>query len=118
VDIADLSRALATFDALAARQFVADAGREGIEWSRVAAPSIEDPREEMAIAASVVELLAERAGERAPDWTRTVPPAPQPIFLVRAAASMPRTRRMCEEESPEPLRRRRIFALPDFLTIA
>jgi len=117
VDIADLSRALATFDALAARQFVADAGREGIEWSRVAAPSIEDPRE-MAIAASVVELLAERAGERAPDWTRTVPPAPQPIFLVRAAASMPRTRRMCEEESPEPLRRRRIFALPDFLTIA
>lgn len=72
----------------------------------------------MAIAASVVELFAERAGERAPDWPRTVPPAPQPIYLVRAAASMPRTRRMCEEEGPEPLRRRRIFALPDFLTIA
>ncbi|HXV64786.1 MAG TPA: hypothetical protein VEK15_29070 [Vicinamibacteria bacterium] len=117
MDIVDLVRALTNFDALAARQWVADAGRAGVEWSRVDAPSIEDPRE-MAIAASVVELLAERAGERAPDWTRIVPPAPQPIFLVRAAASMPRTRRMCEEQGPEPLRRRRIFALPDFLTVA
>jgi hypothetical protein len=117
VDIAELIRALTSFDAMSARQWVADARRERIEWFRVAAPPIDDPRE-MAIAASVVELLAERAGERAPDWTRTVPPAPEPIFLVRAAASMPRTRRMCEEEGPEPLRRRRVFAPPDFLTIA
>lgn len=117
MDIAELIRALATFDTLSARQWVADAGREGIEWSRVAAPPIDDPLE-MAIAASMVELLAERAGQRPPDWTRTVPPAPQPTFLVRAAASMPRTRRMCEEEGPEPLRRRGIFAPPDFLTVA
>jgi hypothetical protein len=117
VNVADLARALADFDGLTARQWVADAIREGIEWSRLEAPSIED-HQEMAIAASVVELLAERAGERPPDWTRSVPAAPQPIFLVRAAESMPRTRRMCEEEGPEPLRRRRIFAPPDFLTVA
>jgi hypothetical protein len=117
VDIADLIRALIAYDALAARQWVADARREGIEWSRIPAPKFQSALE-MAIAASVVELLAERAGEAAPDWTRAVPAAPQAVFLVQAAASMPRTRRLCEEEGPEALRRRRILAPPDFLTIA
>lgn len=117
MDIADLVRALMTHDALAARQWVADARREGVEWSGVPAPRMGDPLE-MAIAAAVVELLADRAGQGAPEWTRTVPPAPEPFFLVRAAASMPRTRRLCEEEGPEPLRRRRILAPPEFLTFA
>jgi hypothetical protein len=40
------------------------------------------------------------------------------VFLVRAAESMPRLRRLCEEQSPEPLRRRRLLAPPDFLTAA
>ena len=54
MEIAELIRALANFDTLSARQWVADAGRERIEWSRVAAPPIDDPLE-MAIAASMVE---------------------------------------------------------------
>jgi len=117
VELAELVRVLIACDALAARQWVADARREGIEWSRVPEPRMDDPLQ-MAIAAAMVELMAQRAGQPAPDWTRTVPPAPQPVFLVRAAASMPRTRRLCEEKGPEPLRRRRILAPPEFLTTA
>jgi len=37
---------------------------------------------------------------------------------VRAALTMPRLRRLCEVEGPEPLRRRAVMAPPDFLTIA
>ena len=117
MDLTELVRALIACDALAARQWVADALRQGIEWSRVPEPRMRDPME-MAVAAAVVELLAQRAGQPAPDWTGTVPPAPEPVFLVRAAATMPRTRRLCEEEGPEPLRRRKILAPPEFLTIA
>ncbi len=42
----------------------------------------------------------------------------EPIFLVRAAASLPRFRRRVEHESPEPLRSRRLFAPADFLMVA
>lgn len=117
MEIGDLVQALLSHDALAARQWVADAQREGVEWSRVPAPRTSDPLE-MVVAAGVVELLAERAGQPPPDWTHAVAAASEPVFLVRAAASMPRTRRLCEEEGPEPLRRRRLLAPPDFLTIA
>lgn len=117
MEIADLVRALLAYDGLAARQWVADALQEGIEWSRVPAPRMSEPLE-IVIAAAVVELLAERAGQSPPEWTHAVPAAPEPVFLIRAAASMPRTRRLCEEEGPEPLRRRRLLAPPDFLTIA
>ena len=37
---------------------------------------------------------------------------------VRAADSLPRLRRLCEEEGPEPLRRRGLLVPLDFLTAA
>lgn len=117
MEIGDLVRSLLEHDALAARQWVADAKREGFSWSKVPRPPSAGPVE-AAVAAAVVELLAARAGEAPPAWTGDVGAVPQPVFLVRAARSMPRLRRLCEEEGPEPLRRRRILAPPDFLTAA
>jgi hypothetical protein len=72
----------------------------------------------MAVAAGIVETLATRAGQATAPWTSEVPAAAKTVFLVRAAQTMPRLRRMCEEEGPEPLRRRRLMAPPDFLTAA
>ena len=72
----------------------------------------------LAVAASVVEMMAGRHGKRPPKWTEAVPAAPRPMYLVRAAESLPRLRRLCEEEGPEPLRRRGLLAPPDFLTSA
>ena len=72
----------------------------------------------LAVAAALVELFAERAGQAAPDWTREVLPAPEPLFLLREAGTMKRLRKLCEEQSPLPLRRRRIYVPPDFLTFA
>jgi hypothetical protein len=115
VDLLDLVHALREGDALGARQWVADAARSGLAWEFLPRPAGLDSTD-MAIAAGVVELLAAREGRDAPPWTRAVPAAPEPFFLVRAAALLPRLRKSCEEEGPEPLRRRRLFAPPDFLT--
>lgn len=100
-----------------ARQWVADARRARLAWSRVQEPEGLSPVER-AVAAGIVELLASRAGEGAPGWTADVGPLASPLLLVRAAAELPRLRTSCEREGPEPLRRRNLLAPPEFLTIA
>ena len=112
-----LVRALLEFDTLGARQWLADAQRSDFVWLEVPAPEGLNSTE-LATAAGVAELLAARAGQPPPEWTASVPAAPQRLFLVRAAAIMPRLRSLCEREGPEPLRRRGLLALPDFLSIA
>jgi len=117
MNILDLVNALLSYDALTARQWVADAERSGFPWSRVPQPSGLDATAS-ALAAGLTELLASRAGQLPPAWTAKIPPAPQRMFLVRAAESMPRLRALCEAEGPEPLRRRGLLAPPEFLTLA
>lgn len=117
MELLDLVQALLQRDALAARQWVADAARAGFDWSRVSQPEGFDATQ-MAVAAGVTELMAARANVPPPAWTATVGAAPQTVFLVRAAETMPRLRRSCEAEGPEPLRRRNLLAPGEFLTEA
>ena len=117
MDLRDLVRALLEFETLTARQWLADAARSGFIWSDVPSPEGLDATER-AVAAGVAELLAARAGQAPPSWAAAIPPAPKTLFLVRSAATMPRLRAACEQEGPEPLRRRRLLAPPGFLTIA
>lgn len=117
MDILDLVKALLSYDALTARQWVADAQRSGFTWTEVPPPSGLDPTAS-AVAAGVTELLASRAGQAPPAWTARVPAAPKRLFLVRSAETMPRLRDLCEREGPEPLRRRGLLAPPEFLTFA
>jgi hypothetical protein len=44
--------------------------------------------------------------------------ASEPVFLPKAAARMKRLRALCEAQAPEPLRKRGLYAPPDFLTFA
>lgn len=113
----DLVDALMRYDQLAARQWVADAGRERLLWGSVPEPRGLDSIG-LAVAAGMAELLASRAGQTPPDWTAAVPSVTEPFLLVRAAARMPRLRHTCEIEGPEPLRKRRLLAPPEFLTAA
>jgi hypothetical protein len=117
VDLKDLVKALLQFEALTARQWLADAARSGFIWSNVPSPDGLDDTER-AVAAGVAELLAARAGQPPPPWAAAIPPAPKTLFLVRSAATMPRLRAACERDGPEPLRRRGLLAPPGFLTIA
>ncbi len=115
--LSDLLEAILSHDALAARQWVADAERGSFDWSAVDFPARGDATYR-ALAAAVVELFAERVGVVPPDWTAIVGAAPEPVYLVKAASTMRRLRELCESEAPEPLRRRLIYAPPDFLRVA
>ena len=117
MDLRDLVDALLARDPLRARQWVADATREAVVWADVPRP-IGGSALELAVAAGVVELFASRSHQTPPPWTAAIGRAPDPVYLVRAAETMPRLRRSCETEGPEPLRIRQIYAPPEFMTAA
>jgi hypothetical protein len=117
MDLRELVEALIARDALSARQWAADAARGALIWTNIPRP-VGWNALELAVAAGVVELFASRSRQAPPSWTATIGSAPDPVYLVRAAETMPRLRRSCETEGPEPLRVRRIYAPPDFLTAA
>jgi hypothetical protein len=117
VELSSLVMNILEGNMLAARQWVADAARTQVRWSMIPRPITLDETQ-MAVAASLVEMLAERSNQPAPAWTQGVPSARASVFLVKEAAELPRLRKLCEEQGPEQLRRRRIFAPPDFLTAA
>lgn len=117
MELRELVDALVARDALRARQWAADAAHMPVIWAEVPRP-IGWTAMEMAVAAGMVELLAARSHQVPPPWTATVGSAPDALYLVRAAETMPRLRRWCEAEGPEPLRRRGIYAPPEFLTAA
>ena len=87
------------------------------ELSLIARPDTHDLRV-LATAASLVELFALRVGQPAPAWTQTVGPLPEPFFLTSDALWMKRLRQLCLAESPEPLKKRRLYATPNFLEFA
>ncbi len=117
MELRDLVRSLLAFDTLAARQWVADSVREGLVWTTLPAPTDVDPAG-LAVAAGIAELLSERIGQVPPPWTQSVERLPVDVYLVKAALTMPRLRKLCEQEGPEPLRRRGILAPPEFLKVA
>jgi len=115
MELADLVVAITSGDALGARQWVLD--HRGANWTAAPRPALSSQRD-LAIAAGLAELFAERAGQQPPPWTAGVGPADETVYLVQAAATLPRLRRRLETESPEPLRRRRILAPENYLTAA
>ena len=117
MDLHDLVGALLARDTLKARQWTADAAREAVTWAAIPKP-IGWSAMELSLAAGMVELFASRSHQASPSWTATVGSAPHELYLVRAAETMPRLRRSCETEGPEPLRMRRIYAPPEFMTAA
>ncbi|HYM61244.1 MAG TPA: hypothetical protein VEZ11_10155 [Thermoanaerobaculia bacterium] len=109
-------RAILSGDLLAARQWVADAQRAHIRWERFERPTGLDDRE-MTVAAAIAELLAARAGASPPSWTNLIGANQEPLFLDPGLERMPRTLARAKTDAPEPLRRRNLFASPDFLDV-
>lgn len=109
--------AILSYDALSARQWIADHRRKRTDWALIPEPLLYDALQ-MAVAAGVVELLCERDGRNPPQWTASVGRVEREVFFVHSAATMPRLHRLCREEGPSPLRRRYLFAPPEFLKTA
>jgi len=117
MDLRELVRVLLAGDLLAARQHVADARRSHVQWERLEQPLGLSEREK-AVAAGIVELLASREGCTPPQWTKTIGAVRELLILDPGLDQMPRSFAHAKTAGPEPLRRRNLIALPDFLDVA
>lgn len=117
VTLETLAEAALRRDSLHLRSLAQDFMRDHPQLTSIPRPAIDNPQI-LGTAAALLELLAQRTGQTAPAWTREIDAVPEPMFLLEAATRMKRLRALCEAESPEPLRRRGLFAPPDFLTFA
>ena len=112
-----LAEAALQRDSLRLRSLVQDMIRSHMNWSSLARPQIKDPRL-LTIAAALAELLATRQNQTPPAWTKEVGALQEPFFLLRSAETMKRLRILCETQSPEPMRKRQLYAPPNFLEFA
>jgi hypothetical protein len=117
VRIEQLAKAAINQDALLLRSLTQDLLREHPTLRDFPRPSGVD-FQTLAAAASLIELLALRLQQEAPSWTNEIGPLPKPIHLLKAAATMKRLRALCEQQAPEPLRKRGFYAPPNFLESA
>ncbi|MBV8896888.1 MAG: hypothetical protein JO051_10290 [Acidobacteriaceae bacterium] len=117
MDLVELVRSLLAGDLLAARQQVADAKRQHTDWQRLQRPQDLDDRG-LVVAAGLVEMLAMRSGGTPPAWTHTIGPLRDALVLDPGLDEMPRSFAHAKNAGPEPLRRRNLIALPDFLDVA
>lgn len=112
-----LARAVLSCDSLTARSVLQDLLRAEPRVAAWPPPETSEPLV-VAGAAALADLCAYRQSQPAPAWAAEVAPAPEPVFPVKAAASMKRLAALCETQSPEPLRRRRFCTPPNFLEFA
>jgi hypothetical protein len=112
-----LAQAALERDHLKLRSLVQDLIHSKVDWNHVPRPSTQDARL-LAITASLVELLALRQDQIPPAWTKDIGALGEPFFMLESAASMKRLRVLCETQSPEPMRKRRLYAPPHFLEFA
>jgi hypothetical protein len=104
-------------DHLKLRSLVQDVTREKIDWNNIPRPSTDDARL-LVFSAALVELLAQRNHQVPPAWTKEIGPLKEPFFLLESATRMKRLRVLCETQSPEPMRKRLLYAPPHFLEFA
>ena len=117
VTLESLAGAALRCDNLSLRSLAQNFLRDHPRLDAVPRPTTTDPQV-LTIAAALVELFALRAGQPAPSWSLEIGAMSTPMYLVEAASRMKNLRKLCELESPEPLRKRGLYAPPEFLTFA
>lgn len=74
-----------------------------------------DNQRVLAVAAGLLELFALRSHQEPPSWTSEIGPIDKPFFIRSSAVTSKYLRDLCLKESPEPLRKRNIYATSNFL---
>ena len=115
--IEQLAKAALMRDHLKLRSLVQDLTRSKMDFGKTARPKTNDAKL-LTISAALVELLASHNKQTPPAWTKEIGPLAEPFFLLESASTMKRLRDLCERESPEPMRKRLLFAPPHFLEFA
>jgi hypothetical protein len=109
----ELARALRARDALRARVLYQELVTG--DPADIEAPALTDQLD-LAIAASIAELIAFRLHAAAPAWTRLIGPLQEPYALV--TVNLPAKLARLQRESPPELRARNLSAPESFLLSA
>jgi len=117
VSSTDIALAAIERDEFQLRCLIQELWRENRPLSDYQKPKNDDPKIN-AMAASLLELLAIQWGQVPPEWTKNIGAMPEPFFIPKYANKMKNFRHLCETESPEPLRKRGLYAPPNFLEFA
>jgi hypothetical protein len=117
VKIEQLATAALRRDALELRSLYQDMFLENPKLCDVPCPETDDLNI-LAVAASLIELMADRLHQTPPAWTKDIGTLPEPLHLLASAQEMKQLRILCETQSPEPLRKRGLYAPPNFLEFA
>lgn len=115
--IEQLAQAALERDHLKLRSIVQDLTRLKTDFSALSRPPSTDQRL-LVVSAALIELLAQRNNQQPPSWTKEIGALKEPFFLLESAATMKRLRMLCETQSPEPMRKRLLYAPPHFLAFA
>ncbi len=110
ITIEHLARTALRRESLLLRSLTHGFLRTTTDLTTVARPQTADPL--------VLGTAAALFAQPAPAWAATIGAVPEPTHLLQAALTMRRLRYLCETEAPEPLRRRQLYAPPDFLSFA
>ncbi|GAB4580381.1 MAG: hypothetical protein Fur0022_31220 [Anaerolineales bacterium] len=112
-----LARAVFLREGLTVRSLTQDLLREVSSFQDIPRPSSLDVRL-LPIAAGLIELLAQRQNQPPPAWVKDIGPMPEPFYLLETALHMKRLRELCETQAPEPLKKRNLYAPPNYLAFA
>ena len=115
--IEQLAQAALERDHLKLRSLVQDFIHAKTDFNQLPRPSTTDSRL-LVISAALTELLAQRNNQTPPAWTKEIGALKEPFFLLESASTMKRLRVLCETQSPEPMRKRLLYAPPHFLEFA
>ena len=114
ITIEQIATAVLDDDNLSTRALVQAFLRSRPVLADIAVPKTDNPVL-LVVAAALLELFSLRTHQPAPGWTQQVGAVEQPLYLLKSAATMRRLRDLCHDAAPEPLRRRRLYAPPDYL---
>lgn len=117
VTLEEVARAALSREGLRLRSLTQDFLLENPSLGACPRPATGDARV-LATAAALIELFALRTHQTAPGWTKDIGPLTEPFFLLESATRLKHLRALCEDQSPLPLRQRRLYAPPNFLEFA
>lgn len=117
VQIEQIAKAALDQDSLLTRSLVQEFLHTQPSLLNIPHPQTED-NAILSLSAALLELLALRTDQLPPNWTAMIGPVKEPVYLLKSAVQMKRLRQLCQQESPEPLRKRKFYAPPDYLAFA
>lgn len=112
-----LARAAYQREGLIVRSLTQDLLRETHSFQDIPRPTSQDARL-LSIAAGLIELFAQRQHQAPPAWVKDIGPMPEPFYLLETALHMKHLRELCETHAPEPLKKRKLYAPPNYLVFA